>query len=34
MKAIMEKAGMQTNAQALVFSLPVSDLAGLRQLEK
>ncbi len=34
MKAIMEKAGMQTDAQALVFSLPVSDLAGLRQLEK
>lgn len=32
MKAIMEKAGMQTNAQALAFSLPVSDLAGLRQL--
>ena len=32
MKAIMEKAGMQTDAQALAFSLPVSDLAGLRQL--
>ena len=32
MKAIMEKAGMQTDAQALAFSLPVTDLAGLRQL--
>lgn len=31
MKAIMEKAGMQTDAQALTFSLPVTDLAGLRQ---
>ena len=31
MKAIMEKAGMQTEAQALAFSLPVTDLAGLRQ---
>ena len=31
MKAIMEKAGMQTDAQALAFSLPVTDLAGLRQ---
>ena len=33
MKAIMEKAGMQTEAQALTFSLPVSGLAGLRQTE-
>lgn len=32
MKAIMEKAGVQTTAQAIAFSLPVSDLAGLRQL--
>lgn len=32
MMAIMEKAGMQTDAQAIAFSLPVSDLAGLRQL--
>ena len=32
MKAIMSEAGMQTKAQSLVFSLPVSDLAGLRQL--
>lgn len=33
MKAIMAEAGMQTEAQSLVFSLPVSDLAGLRQLD-
>lgn len=33
MKAIMHEAGMQTEANSLVFSLPVSDLAGLRQLE-
>ena len=33
MKAIMTEAGMQTEAQSLVFSLPVSDLAGLRQLD-
>ena len=29
MKAIMAQAGMQTEAQSLVFSLPVSDIAGL-----
>ena len=33
MKAIMQEAGMKTEAQSLVFSLPVSDLAGLRQLD-
>ena len=33
MKAIMTEAGMQTEAQSLVFSLPVSDLAGLRRLD-
>ena len=33
MKAVMAKAGMQTDAQALVFSMPVSDIAGLRQLD-
>ena len=32
MKAIMAQAGMQTEAQSLVFSLPVSDIAGLRRL--
>jgi len=34
MKAIMQEAGMKTEAQSLVFSLPVSDLAGLRRLEE
>ncbi len=33
MQAVIREAGMQTEAQSLVFSLPVSDLAGLRQLE-
>ena len=33
MKAIMHEAGMKTEAQSWVFSLPVSDLAGLRRLE-
>ena len=30
MKAIMQKAGMDTKAHALVFSLPVSATAGFR----
>ena len=34
MKAIMEKAGMDTKAQAMVFSLPVSHAIGLRVPEK
>ena len=33
MKAIMAQAGMQTEAQSLVFSLPVIDIAGLRRLD-
>lgn len=33
MQAIIREAGMHTEAQALTFSLPVSDLAGLRQLD-
>ena len=33
MQAVIREAGMQTEAQSLVFSLPVSDLAGLRQME-
>ena len=33
MKAIMTRAGMQTEAQSLVFSLPVSGIAGLRRLD-
>lgn len=30
MKAIMQKAGVETKAHALVFSLPVTDTAGFR----
>lgn len=33
MKAIMEKAGAETKAKSIVFSLPVTDTAGLRLLE-
>ena len=33
MKAIMEKAGPQTKAGAVCFSLPVSQVAGLRQID-
>ena len=33
MRSVIREAGMQTEAQSLAFSLPVSDLAGLRQLE-
>ena len=33
MKAIMEKAGLNSKAKAICFSLPVNDTAGLRLLE-
>lgn len=33
MRSIMEKAGMETRAKAIVFSLPVTDTAGLRLIE-
>ncbi len=33
MKAIMEKAGLNTRAKSIVFSLPVTDTAGLRLVE-
>lgn len=33
MKAIMEHAGLDSKAQSIVFSLPVSHAIGLRQLE-
>lgn len=33
MKAVMEKAGMDSKAKSIVFSLPVTDTAGLRLLE-
>ena len=32
MKSIMAKAGIQSPAQSLLFSLPVEDVAGLRDL--
>lgn len=33
MKAVMERAGLDTKAKSIVFSLPVTDTAGLRLLE-
>ncbi|HHU84582.1 MAG TPA: P-II family nitrogen regulator [Clostridiales bacterium] len=33
MQAIMEKAGLDTKAKAVTFSLPVTDTAGLRLIE-
>ena len=33
MQKIMRKAGMETPAKAIAFSLPVTDTAGLRLLE-
>lgn len=30
----MANAGIQSAAQSLVFSLPVGDIAGLRELEQ
>lgn len=33
MQSIMRKAGLETDAKAIVFSLPVTDTAGLRLLE-
>lgn len=33
MKAIMEQTGMQTPAKTIVFSLPVTDTAGLRLVD-
>ena len=34
MKAIMEKAGPDTKAKSIVFSLPVTDTAGLVETEE
>lgn len=34
MKAIMEKAGVETKAGAIIFSLPVTGTAGLRLMEE
>ncbi|WP_295744073.1 P-II family nitrogen regulator [uncultured Oscillibacter sp.] len=33
MKGVMSQAGIHSAAQSLAFSLPVSDIAGLRQLD-
>ena len=33
MKSIMENAGMSSKAKAVVFSMPVTDTAGLRLRE-
>lgn len=33
MRAIMEKAGMESKAKAIVFSLPVTSTAGMRLME-
>ena len=34
MQAVMQKAGMETPAQSIVFSLPVTDAAGLHMVEE
>ncbi len=34
MKAIMEKAGADTKAGTVVFSLPITETAGLRMLDE
>lgn len=34
MKAIMDKAGMNSKAKAIVFSLPVTETAGMRLIEE
>ena len=34
MRAIMEKAGLESKAQSIVFSLPVTDTAGMRLMEE
>lgn len=34
MKAIMEKTGLKSKEKAIVFSLPVSSVVGLRMTEE
>ena len=34
MRAIMDKAGLASKARAIVFSLPVTETAGMRLLEE
>ena len=34
MRAIMDKAGLESKAKSIVFSLPVTDTAGMRLMEE
>lgn len=34
MKAIMDKAGLESKAQSIIFSLPVTETAGMRLIEE
>jgi len=34
MRAVMDKAGLESKARSIVFSLPVTDTAGMRLLEE
>lgn len=34
MRAVMDRAGLQTNAKAIAFSLPVTSTAGMRLMEE
>ncbi len=34
MKSIMEKAGIHSEARSVVFSLPVTETAGMRLIEE
>lgn len=34
MRAIMDKAGLESKARSIVFSLPVTDTAGMRLMEE
>ena len=34
MRAIMEQAGLESKAKSIVFSLPVTDTAGIRLMEE
>ena len=33
MKAIMDKAGLESKAKSIIFSLPVTETAGMRLIE-
>ena len=34
MRAIMDKAGLDSKARSIIFSLPVTDTAGMRLMEE